>query len=180
MSDEVATDSIEELLVRARGGDKQALAEVCERSKVLLLAASLRTGLSWRESVASVPQNLTYFCRKVLNGELEPASWREQIVQQAETAARLSTKPAAEAEGLSGMRAIPRLARRRVLRDSAVELPLPQLVALLLRHIDDAKPAGMLGVAADSEDEAKDLLFAANESLAVALKQAGLAEEEEA
>ena len=182
MSDEQATEreSIEELLVRARGGDKRALETVCDRSKVLLLAASLRTGLPWRDSVASVSENLKFFCRKVLDGELQPTDWRTQIIEQAETAAKLSSVPAESGEGLTGMRAIPRFARRRVIREAAVALPLPQLVALLLKHVDGASPAEMVGAAADSESDAADLLAAANETLAGALEEANLAEEEEA
>jgi|GEM_PF-3966051 len=181
MSEEQTTAraSIEELLVRARGGEKRALELVCDRSKVLLLAASLRSGLPWRESVASVPENLKFFCRKVLDGELEPTNWREQIVELAETAAKLSAAPRESGEGLTGMRAIPRFARRRVIREAAVSLPLPQLVALLLKHVEGATPAEMVGTAADSEDEATDLLAAANQTLVNALEEANLAEEEE-
>lgn len=175
-----AQESIEELLDRARSGDKHALEMVCDRSKVLLLAASLRTGLPWRESVASVPKTLKFFCRKVLDGELEPSSWRTEIVDLAETAAKLSSTPTESGDGLTGMRAIPRFARRRVIREAVVDLPLPQLVALLLKHVDGAAPAQMVGTAADSESDAADLLAAANEMLVKTLEEANLAEEEEA
>ena len=173
---------LERLIQRAAKGDQSALVETCQRYRVPVLAAALNAGVSWDEAVALVGPTLRLLCTQLLDEIIKPSEWREQLVMQTQTAARMGSvdpnrSACGERSGLSGIASIPRLAKRRAAREVLRQLPLPQLTCVLLKYIDGVGAADMVGVAANSQADVVGLLVAANERLVGAVRAAGPGDE---
>lgn len=163
--------SIEQLIADAHEGDRTSLVLFCERIRVLVLAIELHVGQSWKDAVAAVPAHLRLLGDHVLNGQLRPDHWREHIVSLVQTAARMEGAHGGDDHpGLSGLAAIPRMAKRRSVRKAMTELPLWNLTAVLAVHLNGASPKELAGFVADSEQEAREVLISAHQALQQAMQ----------
>jgi DNA-directed RNA polymerase specialized sigma24 family protein len=61
----------------------------------------------------------------------------------------------------SSFRALPKLARRRAVREALSELPLPELTAILLRNVDGFRLSEMAGLVAQTESQVQATLASA-------------------
>lgn len=163
--------AIESLIFRAASGDKQALQQVCERLKVPIFAAAIHSGASWRDASVVVLPILKSLCTDLLEDRFEPSRWRERMA----TSVRMSiaSDRESDAPGLS----VPRLAKRKAVRNALTQMPLPQLTAVLLEHIDSVGATDMVGIVADTESEVISVMLSAHQTLTQVVEETKSAEE---
>lgn len=159
-----------ELLTTARRGDKLALRLVCHRFRTPLLAIVLHKTGDWEGAPAAAETVLEQLCRELLSGILLPCDWASRAMELG--AEQSTTVPAApeNGSGLEGLAAIARVAKRRTLRGLLPQLPLPELMALLLAYVDGRRGHEMAGLVAETPAEAAGCLLAAHESAKAALR----------
>jgi len=159
-----------DLLNRAVQGEKQALVIICRRYKVPVLAVAIRTGFELDQAFESVEPILHQLCDQLLAGSLRPERWTAELTAAVHARFQMDGKhadgDATDESTLSGLVAIPRLAKRRAVRMLLPQLPLPELTALLLHYVDGLTPAEMVGLVAESESDVAAKLFAVHESIA--------------
>ena len=149
-----------ELLTAAAGGDKRALRAVCDRFKVPVVAVALRAVRDLDRAFDCVEPVLGTLCRGLLGGTFPPGQWALRAVASVNEHSKIQELQPAEASLLDGLGSIPRVARRRIVRSTLPELPLPELTALLLRYIERIPPGEMIGLVAESEAQVHEKLFA--------------------
>ena len=163
---------IDSLMGQATAGDKRALRELCERLKVPIFAEALHCGASWKDAADTVLSILKSFCTDLLAEKFAAGDWRERLA----TAIRMSSEVESEEWGLSGLSSVPRLAKRTAVRKALKQLTLPELTAVLLKHIDSVGAADMVGVVADTEAEVTSVLLSVHEKLNQAIKETSAGE----
>ena len=162
LADQMLGDDDLKLLASAQRRDAEALRAVCRRFQTPLLAMAVKATGSLSAAARAVGPILESLLEDLLLGNLVATDWAIRAVQEID---RLEV-PAAEPEagqGLGGMEVIPRVARRRIVRDVLPRLPLAELTALLMKYLDHASPAEMVGIVADTPEEAERLLLQAHE-----------------
>jgi hypothetical protein len=162
-TDQVLSETDLTLIVAAQQGDRAALRQVCQRFQTPLLAMALKLTRSFDAAVAAVEPMLTTLCQELLLSRFLPV----EFAMRALSLSRAIVSPGDEAEdarqGLDGYGAIPRVVKRRAIRQLLPEMPLPELTALLLKHLDRMPPADMVGLVADSLVDVELCLIAAHE-----------------
>ena len=157
------SDRIATLLENALAKDRASLIEACRRLKVPILAAAIHAGASWDDASSFVKPALQRFVDRLLQGHAQPHDWKSEVAREVEATVQMSSEP--EAAGLTGLASIPRLAKRRAVRQTLKELSLSELTAVMTRHMDDVGVDEMVGIVADSREEVIDVLAGAHEKL---------------
>jgi hypothetical protein len=157
-------------------GDMESLVTVCERFEVPLLAAAMRATNSVADAFSQVEPTLSALCEELLSGLLAPSDWSRRAIELVTDRASQTVDPGAaphdDNQTLSAIGSLPRIARRRALRDALPRLSLPELTALLMRQYNGASSAEMVGLAAETEELARQFLAQAEQRLDEALSQA--------
>ncbi len=164
-------------LQEAVAGDLASLIAVCRRFEVPLLAAAMRHTGSVSEAYPRVEPTLSTLCDELLGGALIPEKWSTRALELLAPRPMGNAELAEESEeNLSGslIGEIPRIARRRAVAGALPQLPLPELTAILLRHIRDATAEETVGLAADSEEAAQQFLERGERQLNEALAAANV------
>lgn len=139
-------------------GDKRALREVCRRFTVPILALALQVSKDLETAVGCVEPTLRRLCSELLSRRFEPQDWSlvlEALVREYGAFRSPSEEGGASLEGIT---VVQRVVRRRILRQTLPELPLPQLTALLLLHLDGAAPDAMVGLVAGTPTEGQEVV----------------------
>jgi DNA-directed RNA polymerase specialized sigma24 family protein len=157
------------LLGAAATGDKRSLREVIERFKTPLLAVALRSVGDLDSAFDLAEAAIGRMCKDLLAGRLPPTEW-------AAAAGMYTTRrdtPPTQRDGpslLEGLHSVPRVARKRLVREALPKLTLPELTAVLLQHVDQLPPARMVGLVAGSEADVCERLVSAQRKLLAALQ----------
>lgn len=171
-TDQTVCQDDERRLRATIAGDMESLVTVCERFEVPLLAAAMRATSSVADAFSQVEPTLTVLCEELLAGRLAPSGWSRRAVElMTDGASQNVDRSDAPHDTLSAIGSLPRLARRRAVRDALPGLSLPELTALLLTYYQGASPAEMVGLAAESEESARQFLALAEQRLNEALSQ---------
>jgi hypothetical protein len=163
-------------LRQAARGDQRALRIICERFKFPVLAAAIRQMKCLERSFAAVQPVLSSLCDGLLNEHFRPESWVDQLLSEVAGVARQELKnaesdDAANPPSLSGFASVPRLARRRIVRESLPELSLPELTAVLMQYLDHCTPSQMVGLVDTTESAVCARLASAHQRLQQALQE---------
>jgi hypothetical protein len=159
------------LLMAARRGDRRALGDVCNRFKLPILALALRATADFDQAAARVEPALEALCRGLASGSVAPHEWARRAADWVALPSVVGDDHERSVSGLEGLESIPRVVRRRVLRQVIPQLPLPELLALLLMYLDQMPVAGMVGLVADSPADVEQRLLAAHDLLQKALEE---------
>lgn len=163
ITDRSLPDADLELLARAQRGDKQALRSVCQRFQTLLFALVLHHTEDWVRAAESVEPLLDQLCRELLAGQIVATDWSARAAQLAAEIRPAQAAASAAGSGLDGLGSIPRVVKRRALRQVLPQLPLAELMALLLRYLENRRPEEMVGLIADSTTDVVTLLVSAHD-----------------
>jgi hypothetical protein len=169
-TDQTLGDADLELLVAAQCGDKLALRQVCDRFQTPLLAAVLRRTGDWDRAPAAIEPLLERLCSELVTGQLRPPGWAARAMELAWQEPSAAPPAAENGSGLEGLGAIARVVKRRALRTFLPQLPLPELLALLLVYLEKRRPEEMAGLVAATGSEAAACLVRAHEAAQAALK----------
>lgn len=162
LADQTLGDDDLKLLANAQRRQAGALRAACRRFQTPLLAMAVKATGSLTVAAQKVGPILQMLLEDLVLGNLMATDWAIRAQQEVD---RLEI-PVIEPEvgqGLGGMEVIPRVARRRIVRDVLPRLPLAELTALLMKYLDHASPAEMVGMVADSPEEAERLVLRAHE-----------------
>lgn len=144
-----------ELLTTAIRGDKLALRLVIERFRIPIFAMAIRTTGDMEHAFALVEPALLSMCRDLLGGQLRPSEWATMVSAYIR---RRDDEAAADVTLLDSLSRIPRIARRRAVREAMLRLALPELTALLLYYVEKSPPAKMIGLVVETEAGAASVL----------------------
>ncbi len=170
-TDQTLSHSDLELLAAAQRGDKPSLRRVCERFQTPLVALVLHHRGDFERAAGAVEPLLDRLCRELLTGQLMPIRWAARAVELAAEQSPFEHPPAGNGSGLEGLGVIARVVKRRALRASLPQLPLPELMALLLAYLEKRRPEEMAGLVAATPEEAAACLVQAHETAQAVLKQ---------
>jgi hypothetical protein len=167
--DQTLASSDLQLLARAQRGDKESLRAVCRRFHAPVLALALHSSGDWAGAAKSAEPILDQLCRELLSGQLVATDW---AMRAAELAANVEPDAtgASETSGLEGLGSIPRVVKRKALRQMLPQLPLPELMALLLQYLENRRPEEMVGLVAPNAEEAQRLVVTVHEKLQAMLE----------
>jgi hypothetical protein len=157
------------LLAESQRGEPVRLRRVCQRFQTPILAMTLKTTGSLSVAVASVESILYGLLEELLLGHMVAVDWPERAAMACATVPASGNSEAGQ--GIDGMELIPRVARRRVIREVLPQMPLPELMALLLKYADHRSPADMVGLVADTPEDASQRLLAAHQWLQRAIDE---------
>lgn len=148
------------LITTAADGDASAIVSICERFKIPTLAVLLKGGMPFAEAVDCVQPILANVCQRLVDGKVTPVAWAASLVRQARLKAEQSSDESNnnEPSSLSSFDSIPRIAKRRILNNSFSKLPLPELIALLMRSQTPYSIDQFVGIVADHESQAAEHL----------------------
>ena len=155
-----------ELLAMAQRGDRNSLRAVCNRFQLPLAAMVLRNSGDWDLAKAAVEPLLEQLCQELLAGRLTTANWAQRAIELAsQQQPRKDGDDDGQVSSLEGLGSIPRVVKRRALRSYLALLPLPELTAVLLAHVEKRKVEDMVGLVADTPSEAATCLVTAHQML---------------
>ena len=165
-TDQSLSEETLDLLAMGQRGDRTSLRAICERFQTPLMAMVLRNTSDWDLAKAAAEPILEQLCQDLLAGRLTPASWAQRAF---ELAANYTHATDGDTDGraspMEGLGSIPRVVKRRAVRAHLPLLPLPELMALLLVHLDKRRPEDMVSLVADTEPEAARCLVTAYQML---------------
>ena len=178
-TDQTLSDSDLALLAMAQRGQKESLRAVCQRFRTPLLALLVRGMRDWERASAAVEPLLEQLCGELVRGQLVATDWAARAAESASERAGLAAGSEPPGSGLEGLASIPRVIKRRILRQALPEFPLPELLALLLVHLEHPTPTQMVGLVAGNEPDVQACLVAAYDKAQAALDRQ-LADQESA
>ena len=151
-------------------GGKRALRAVCERFKIPILAVSIQHTKNLDHSYKAVQPVLNSLCDGLLDTSFAPESWADQLFREVLAFTRRAlqetdSKEEAIQSSLSGFASVPRLARRRVIRQILPTLPLPELTAILMQYVDKSSTSDMVGLVDETECAVCERLASAHQQL---------------
>ena len=176
-TDQTLCDADLTLLATAQRGHTPSLRAVCDRFQTPLLALLLRNTGDWERAAGALEPLLERLCRELLSGKLVATDWATRAVEVAAEQAVVDRGAVQNGSGLEGLASIPRVIKRRALRAILPQLPLPELLALLLKYIENRGPKSMAGLVAHDAREAGMCLVTAHEAVQSELKRQCAAQE---
>jgi hypothetical protein len=157
-------------------GDVTALADFCERLEIPILAEALRETRDLSLALMLVRPTLQSLCEEYLDGILPPAAWpgrvKSLIAERAKELAKSHDSDSQSSSPQSHMTVISRVVRMRAVRSALPDLPLPELLALLMHFYSRSGPGQMVGLVADTPEAASEALDQAISRIERALAEA--------
>ena len=161
-TDQAVSQDDHRQLEAAVAGELGALITTCTRFELPLLAAATRATGTVATAVPLLEPTLSTLSAELLDGQLAPHDWSRRALQliadQADQVASADRSAEETEQTLSAIGSIPRVARRRAIREAVPQLSLPELTALLIHHYRNAAAAEMVGLTADTEAESQQFL----------------------
>jgi hypothetical protein len=129
------------------------------------LALLIKSTKDYGRAVELTPALLETLSRMLVSGQIAPEEWASRAGREALVLGE-STGDQAYGGSLEGLESIARFVRRRQVRQTLPRLALPELTAVLLRHVADRPTAAMIGLVGENLERVEQALLSAYEKLA--------------